>query len=171
MLKIKDLWVGDWVVLETSQRVGKYVGMAPDGRARIQIGDKIVLVKEGSLTLKPEVEGFPDHLLADFLEDKQSIGSPKPIKVKFEHTIDLHIDKLAPDMTNDFPGRIIEFQLAKCREFVQEAIRLRYPHITIIHGKGQGVLKKEVEALLNSYHEARFKVSKNDGGAIEVWLT
>jgi dsDNA-specific endonuclease/ATPase MutS2 len=170
MAKIKDLWVGDFVILSASKRIGKFVSVSGDGRGRFEVGDKIVLVAEGSFVLKPEEDNFPNHLLNDFLEDKAQTATRKAVKVKFDHTIDLHIDKLAPELTNDFPGRIIEYQLSKCKQFIEEAIRLRYPHITIIHGKGQGVLKKEVEALLGSYPESRFQVSKNDGGALEVWL-
>jgi hypothetical protein len=168
---IKDLWIGDLVVLSASGREGKFAGISLDGRARIDVLGKIILVKANQISLKPITDAFPDHLLTDLLEDRSvSTKSNNIFKVKVGHSIDLHIDKLAPEMTNDFPGKIIEFQLLTCKKFIDEALRLRHPVITIIHGKGQGVLKKEVEALIQSYTSARFKISKNDGGAIEVWF-
>lgn len=45
----------------------------------------------------------------------KTLKTKTPLKIKFEHTLDLHVDKLAPHMENDIPGRIIEFQLQKVK--------------------------------------------------------
>ena len=73
-------------------------------------------------------------------------------------------------MENELAGRILDYQLEKTRIFIRDAIDRKYPHITIIHGKGQGVLKSEIEHILKDYHQIRFTFSKNGGGAVEVWL-
>ena len=74
-------------------------------------------------------------------------------------------------MENQLPRYILEFQKQKCLEFIQYAITKNYPVIHIIHGKGQGVLKSEIEHMLKQYnHVVKWTFSKNDGGAVEVWL-
>ncbi|HMU04390.1 MAG TPA: Smr/MutS family protein, partial [Saprospiraceae bacterium] len=90
--------------------------------------------------------------------------------IKFDHTLDLHLEKLAPHMQNELPARILEFQVQKSEVFIREAISKKYPHITIIHGKGAGVLKEQIEAQLKGFPQVRFTFSKNGGGAVEVWL-
>jgi DNA-nicking Smr family endonuclease len=171
MIYLKDLWVGDQLLLKSSGRVGKFVSIAVDGRARIDISGKIVLSTPDNLEVYEEKDGFPDHLLQDLLEDRNKAQpQTQPLKIKINHTIDLHIEKLSPNFREDVPGQIIDYQMKACKAFVEEAIARKLPHITIIHGKGQGILKTEVESLLKSYNVARFLVSKNQGGALEVWL-
>ena len=169
MVDIKSLWIGD--LLKTSSgKIVKFEGIAGDGRARVNYLGKILLVDANNISLEKEEDDFPHHLLQDFLEDKLAKEKSKPLKIKINNTLDLHIEVLAPEMKNDYPGRIIEYQMLRCKQFIEDAITRRLPHITIIHGKGTGTLKNEVESLLRSYHEMRFQVSKNDGGAIDVWV-
>ena len=86
----------------------------------------------------------------------------------FEMLLDLHIEKLAPHLQGKQVELILQKQLKQARDFIEKAISRRQFQITIIHGKGTGALKMEIENLLEDYREVFFKKQVNDGGAIEV---
>ena len=168
-MNLKDLWMGETVLIKSSGKSGKFEGINKEGKARVNVRGKILLVTEANLEIITEKELFPD--IHEFLnKDTTFAAQSRPIKTAFDHTLDLHMEKLAPHMVNDLPSGILEFQLQKSELFIREAIEKRYPHITIIHGKGQGVLKSEIEHQLTQFHQVRFTFSKNGGGAVEVWL-
>ncbi|MBK9734304.1 MAG: Smr/MutS family protein [Saprospiraceae bacterium] len=167
-MDIKDLWIGDEVFIKHTKVSGRFQGVNSSGKARILIDGKVFLVMEGDLELIPEKEHFPDiHKMME--EEKPAVASKKLVVTVF-NTIDLHIEKLAPHMENELPSRILDFERQKCNEFLQEAMEKNYPVVTIIHGIGQGVLKSEIEHLLKNIPQIRFTFSKNNGGAVEVWL-
>jgi dsDNA-specific endonuclease/ATPase MutS2 len=168
-MNLKDLWMGESVSIIASGKTGKFEGINKEGKARVLINDKILLVHSTNLEVIPEKEHFPDihEMLRD--ENKHKTDT-SPIQIKFEHMLDLHIDKLAPYLENELPARILEFQLAQSESFIRHAIDRKYPHFTIIHGKGQGVLKQAIEHQLTLFHQVKITFSKNGGGAVEVWL-
>ncbi len=168
-MDLNSLWIGDLVQVVSSGRQGKFEGLNKEGKARVSIDDKIFLVTDNNLRPVSEKEYFPD--IHEFLQnDSQQDKKSEPLKIKFDHTIDLHLEKLAPHMQNELPARILEFQVQKSEAFIKDAISKKYPHITIIHGKGEGVLKAQIEEQLKSFTQVRFTFSKNGGGAVEVWL-
>jgi DNA-nicking Smr family endonuclease len=169
-MNLKELWTGEKVMIKSSGRSGTFEGINAEGKARIRSENKIYLATAENLEVIPEKDIFPD--IHEYLERENKIvkADAKTVKVTFEHTIDLHIEKLAPHMENELAGRILDYQLEKTRIFILDAIDRKYPHITIIHGKGQGVLKSEIEHILKDYYQIRFTFSKNGGGAVEVWL-
>lgn len=165
-----DLWIGDKVRMVASGRQGTFEGLSSDGRARIKVGDKIFLCPVHGLDVIPETEHFPDIHAYLAAEEKKHEKPLRQVAIQFDHTIDLHIDKLAPHMENEIPGRILEYQLQKSMDFIRQAIDRKYPHITIIHGKGQGVLREAILHQLKNFSQVRLTFSKNGGGAVEVWL-
>jgi len=168
-MRLQDLWVGESVMIRSSGKTGKFEGFNKEGKARIRVKDKILLVSGENLEILPEKEHFPD--IHAFLElEKNDEVKATPLKLNFNHTLDLHINKLAPYMENELPARILEFQLQMSDTFIRDAIDKKYPHITIIHGKGQGILKEAIEHQIKQFHQIRFTFSKNGGGAVEVWL-
>ena len=82
--------------------------------------------------------------------------------------IDLHIELLTPyfDQMDNFD--IVQMQLDVCQKKIDEILNSTFQKLIIVHGIGSGILKKEVHALLESYH-LRFFLSK-DGGSTEVML-
>jgi dsDNA-specific endonuclease/ATPase MutS2 len=170
MINIKDLWIGEAVKLKASGKSGKFLGINTDGKARIQTEGKIILTASHNLEIIPEKEFQLD--IDEFLklEQEKNRTSTTPLKIKFDHTLDLHIEKLAPHMENELAARILEFQLLQSENFIKNAIEKKYHHFTIIHGKGQGVLKQAIEHQLSLFHQVKITFSKNGGGAVEVWL-
>jgi len=66
--------------------------------------------------------------------------------------------------------RILEYQLTQSESFMRQAIEQKMPHVTIIHGKGQGVLREAVEQQVRQFSQVKITFSKNGGGALEIWL-
>lgn len=162
---ISELWIGDLIRLKKSGRVGKFAGISPEQKIKVKIGDKVILTTPGNL------EHAPDNH-----SDSEDQFIPRPTLTKqtlkpLNSVIDLHIEILNPSLLNARPERIIDFQVTAAKDFLEKAIEQGFPKIEIIHGKGAGVLKMEVEHLiyLNSEHiKAQFPLNK--GGSIELWL-
>ncbi len=171
MVDLKSLWIGDMLSIKSSGRIGKFEGINKEGKARITVEGRIILTNASNIELLPDATSKGFDIDAFLEEEKQKeVTSKAPIKIKAHDVLDLHIDKLAPDMVNDLPQRIIEYQLATSEKFISEAIRLNTPQITIIHGKGTGVLRQAIESQLKMFPQVRFTFSKNQGGAVEIWL-
>ena len=85
-----------------------------------------------------------------------------------EVKIDLHIENLSNDFLAMTNFEIVQIQLKKCEDALIKAINSNAQKLIIVHGIGEGVLKKEVHNLLSSF-ELRYFVSIN-GGSTEVML-
>ena len=163
---ISELWIGDLLKLKKSGRIGKFAGISTEQKVKVKINGKIILTTPGNL------EHAPDNHT-----DSENEIIPRPTFIrqqykKLSNIIDLHMEVLNPSMINARPERIIDYQVNAAKIFIEEAIANGTQKIEIIHGKGAGVLKMEVEHLvhLNSeYVKAKFPT--NGGGAIELWFT
>ena len=58
--------------------------------------------------------------------------------------IDLHIDKLLDDTTGMQPKDILDYQVSKFRQTMEAHKKGKGKRIVFIHGKGEGVLRKEL---------------------------
>lgn len=58
--------------------------------------------------------------------------------------IDLHIDKLLDDTTGMQPKDILDYQVSKFRQTMEAHKKEKCKRIVFIHGKGEGVLRKEL---------------------------
>ncbi|WP_299110308.1 Smr/MutS family protein [uncultured Winogradskyella sp.] len=73
---------------------------------------------------------------------------------KFE--VDLHIHHLTKSSRGMSNFDMLNLQLDTARGQLEFAIRKRIPKIVFIHGKGEGVLKQELETLFSRYNNVRF---------------
>ena len=93
------------------------------------------------------------------------------LKVRdFNTTLDLHIEVLNPGIAKEAPQIILNHQILRCKKHIDRAIALGINSITIIHGKGTGQLKREVDHIVAMNDAVRFSIPQNDGGATEIWL-
>lgn len=159
---LDDLWIGDEVLIKSSLEQGLYEGHNANGQQRIRIGQKIKLVNLEDLELAPKRKDEPELKLIETVKNE--------MKGYFDPEIDLHFEKLFPNESKPIHEMILRKQLEKCRIHVQRAIDRKVPIVTIIHGKGKGQLKLEVEHLLKEFEEMQFSLTKNNGGATEVWF-
>jgi len=149
-LKTKELseyWIGDRVKLKESNRTGTFEGISPSGKAQIKVDEKIILSAADDFEKLEEEDtrklAFPEEKKVDHIDVQQ-----------FNPEIDLHIEVLDPTLKNEIPQMIINKQGRR--------------EITIIHGKGLGQLKLEVDSLLASYDQVLYTKVIHQGGATAV---
>ncbi len=164
MVDLNDLWIGDKLRLLASNRIGVFQGLSGQ-KARVKVGDKILLVSAINLDLLTEEEEQAPTL--DFSEE-----TSKTLDFhNFVTTLDLHIETLAPEMATQPAIIILRYQLSKLSAYLDQAEKAGARFLTIIHGKGKGVLKKEVLHMLSIRPGVQFVLEKHDGGAVEVHLS
>lgn len=99
----------------------------------------------------------------------------------FEHAlkqsmieIDLHIEKLVPDHRNMGASEILVVQMKACERALDLAIATHQHSLVIIHGIGKGVLRNEINSLLNQTKGIKRYVNEFDSrygyGATKVFF-
>jgi hypothetical protein len=166
-MNLDDLWIGDVLRILSTGQVGVFNGLTVDRLAIIK-SDKGVIhhISGGDLELYTEPEKLLDLVFEDDLPHaKQSIST-----FDSNDTIDLHYDSLT-QYHHHKRGNILDFQLEKCNDFIVKSLTAGTPYIRIIHGKGEGILKKAVETLLKKYSsQISLSSAHYDGASIDVWF-
>jgi len=161
-MDVNELWIGDFLRVKSKDKVGRYQGLQGSmivvdidsekflvTKEDLELVDDPFLTETGNIDLLPtetETKSFPDSIL------------------------DLHIEVLNPSMTDALPDRIRDYQVEQCKYFISDALSRNQAYIQIIHGKGTGLLKKEIHHLLKMESRVNFYLEKNNGGLTEVWL-
>lgn len=123
---------------------------------------------------KQEAAGVDlSQLLFQKRNTANSIKKSKPHRVNdaaYAMEIDLHIEELIDHYGGMSNAEIVQVQLRHFQQALDKAINEHYRTLTVIHGVGNGRLKQEVRAILNSmnlrFHDASY--SKYGFGATEV---
>lgn len=169
-MNLDDLWIGDEVEIIRSGRIGKFLG-TNKGKARVQIKDKVLLVLPSGVRLAPEKKFQRSAEIDSESEPKESTQkSFFQESYSFKPEIDLHIEALQPTKKNDNPVAILEFQLRKLREFLDNAVRLRAPKVHIIHGRGTGALRMETMHMIDGMPEKVSIFPTNNDGGVTVYF-
>lgn len=165
-MDFKELWIGETLTMLASGRIGRFEGIAKDGMARVACQGKVYLVKPNKLKIyiEPKIDKVKE------LTDELNKSPRTKLTTNLKNEIDLHINVLNPKLSNGLPEHILSFQLAECKSFIEQSIKARKHNISIIHGKGVGVLKSEVLELLKSYAQVAQKEDINSGGAQRVYF-
>jgi dsDNA-specific endonuclease/ATPase MutS2 len=173
----KNLWVGDEIYLLKSKRKGLFAGITADKKVIMKIGDKTVKSTPANvskvLTVADDWKEEIDKTITNHAKDENEITKSKSLQKSlnfYPDTIDLHLEKLSPTLVFSNTQRALDFQIEKCKEFLDISIDRKRHSVTIIHGKGQGILKNHIHALLQNYREVTFYSESNKGGATEVLL-
>jgi dsDNA-specific endonuclease/ATPase MutS2 len=112
-----------------------------------------------------------------FLKEKNSENTPKKSHFKKEKNevileVDLHINQLTKSTRGMDNYDMLNLQIETAKRKVEYAISKRISKIVFIHGVGEGVLKAELQFLLNNYpvkyYDASYK--KYGLGATEVYI-
>ncbi|MCT6869787.1 MAG: Smr/MutS family protein [Apibacter sp.] len=104
----------------------------------------------------------------DVSSKKKNIFAKKNEK---ERIIDLHIGNLVDSVKNLTPHQMLEKQINRANEEIKLAKMDKINKLIFIHGKGKGVLKKEIYKILNTIDDIEFfeaDIIKYRFGAVEV---
>ena len=159
-----DYWIGDRVWIASLQQEGIFEGEEGD-QAIVKLDGKKQMFPFSDISLQPEKE--EDFLLQELSGSTQQ--EFKPFE-KFPDAIDLHIEVLNPSLLHAEPAQILAHQRTKLKEYLRAAIERHKRSVTVIHGKGEGVLRSEVLQLLKDFPEARGVTSTRDEGAVVVQI-
>ncbi len=99
-----------------------------------------------------------------FKSDKVERGVPE---------FDLHIEKLVKNSRGMSNYDILTIQTETAKRHIEFSMRNRIPKIVFIHGVGEGVLKAELDFMLNRYEGISFQdanYQKYGLGATEVYF-
>lgn len=89
-------------------------------------------------------------------EKKITIRKRKQVNDTYE--VDLHIEKIIDDSSALSPSEIINLQIKRLHESMEEAISKKMRRVVIIHGFGQGTLKMQIrKELQDRYPEFLFQ--------------
>ncbi|HOY13713.1 MAG TPA: Smr/MutS family protein, partial [Saprospiraceae bacterium] len=144
-------WIGDKVKTKAG-KFGIYAGKNPEGKAKVKIGDKILIVAHERLSLVTDEEtidwdAFHEELRQHDLKLEADSNPKGRINYK-KHQVDLHIETFAPHLQNENSVRILDIQIEKFEAFLNEAYNHKRNPVTVIHGRGEGVLRKQIWAML-----------------------
>ena len=168
----KDFKIGDRVGVINETLTGKVIEVR-SGNITVRCDDgfhytfdpkELVLQKEWNDMIKvvPEVHQ----------KNSEQLPSPKTgIKNKPEHSeIDRHLPELVEIEDGLSSHDKLSLQLRSARQSLEKAIEKKEKKIIFIHGRGDGVLKKELHYMLRNYpvdfHDAAY--TKYGMGATEV---
>ncbi|MCD6309721.1 MAG: Smr/MutS family protein, partial [Candidatus Eremiobacteraeota bacterium] len=138
-----DINVGDLVEVKSLGKNGRVIGFDRDGRMEIRIGQFRMWFSPEDL-VKLEVSGTGN---ADFDE----LRKEKLLSIK-------------PEL--DLRGQRLEEAMDSLGKYLDDALLAGITDFRVIHGKGQGILKKAVgEFLKNNPHVAEFRLGEVEDGS------
>lgn len=164
MVNKEDLWIGDLLQIISTGEVGKY-----DGHA----GEQIIVNTPGGIRHceAADLQEYVEPIIEDKLVFDDDPSTRKMLNFKdMPKSIDLHIQKLSPSHTHAIPERILAVQLEALNQYLDEATLAGLRYVTIIHGKGTGVLKAETIHILKGRENVKHWIEVHQGGAMEVLL-
>ena len=174
------LEIGNKVVVLDDVLKGKVIHINGD-EVSVETTDGMIFKFNSSELVKVDIEQHELSKYSDInnslLKEKISQNPPKKSLFKKEKKevileVDLHINKLVKSTRNMDNYDILNIQLDTAKSKVEFAISKRISKIVFIHGVGEGVLKSELQRLLNKYpikyYDASYK--KYGLGATEVYV-
>ena len=139
-----ELKVGDWVRIEDSNSEGEILEITKNNSLIIALGELRTVVKKNRVTKLRSKE--------------KSKAIKRQASVSTESAADFY-----PEI--DVRGMRTEDALHKIELVLDRAVMIGYPTLKIIHGKGDGILRKFIRDYLRKYnHVSRFEDEHADRG-------
>ena len=169
---INNLKIGDKVKFLKSNDFGTIVKIISERKIQVEDSSLFLTVVNVKDVVKFDnntdtVSAYGDITYAKGFKENESAKKMSRQNLN-EVKIDLHIENLSNDFLAMTNFEIVQVQIKKCEDALINAINSNAQKIIIVHGIGEGVLKKEVHDLLSRF-QLRYFVSIN-GGSTEVML-
>jgi dsDNA-specific endonuclease/ATPase MutS2 len=176
----KSLEIGNKVAVLDEVLKGEVTAISKDFVSIRSSDGMIFNFKERELvkieTEQHELAKFSD-INNDFLKEKIEQFKPRNKLFKKQNKevvmeVDLHINQLIKSVKGLDNYDMLNLQLNTAKAKVEFAIQKRISKIVFIHGVGEGVLKSELQSLLNKYPVKHYDASykKYGLGATEVYI-
>jgi DNA-nicking Smr family endonuclease len=164
-VSIDDYWIGDRVWIAHLHCEGIFEGTQGE-MAVVKVKGRKELVAFPELTRLDE----PAHEPGVDPDDYSGRQVGKFSDISLDDTLDLHIDTLNPGLIHAGPEQILAHQRIRLKDYIRKAIDQRKYKVTIIHGKGEGVLRSEVLHMLAGMAEIERVQHELHGGAVVVFF-
>ena len=129
-----ELKAGDWVKLTDSETLAQVVDVAK-GNVILAMGDLRSVVKRNRV------------------EKVSNKSVPKEIRRSYASQLTESVAQFNPEI--DVRGRRGEEALYEIEKYLDRAIMMGFPSLKIIHGKGDGILRKLIREYLKKYSQVR----------------
>ena len=119
----------------------------------------ILSEKQTETENKKMAEISPEEIKQAMFQKEESVARPRIIKrpqVAEIIEVDLHINELLDSTSGLSNAAMLQCQLDKFHEVLAENKNRKGQKIVFIHGKGEGVLRKEIEKLLKTQYKAYY---------------
>ena len=150
-VSIEDVKVGDRVKVLTINQNGEVIGL-PDSRGEIT-------VKVGVMKMKCKAED-----LKIIIDGRQKKKKPKTSKANYGSLYKSKSYSISP--TINVQGQNLDDALANTEKYLDDAFMAHLEEVTIIHGRGEGILKKGIQDMLKRHKQVKSfrKGNYNEGG-------
>ena len=168
----KKFEIGDKVKFIRSNDYGIIQSIISERKVQVEDSSKFLSIVNVDEIIPFDKSTNSVSSYGDLTSNKEKNNNAKNLKKVISNLnvvkLDLHIENLSADyhmMTN---FEIIQIQIKKCEDLIMKSLNSNVYKLIIVHGIGEGVLKKEVHDLLNRY-QLRYFESLN-GGSTEVMI-
>lgn len=150
-VSIEDVKVGDRVKVLTINQNGEVIGL-PDSRGEIT-------VKVGVMKMKCKAED-----LKIIIDGRQKKKKTKTSKANYGSLYKSKSYSISP--TINVQGQNLDDALANTEKYLDDAFMAHLEEVTIIHGRGEGILKKGIQDMLKRHKQVKSfrKGNYNEGG-------
>ena len=139
--KPKEIEVGFHVRIKGQQAAGEVLALQGSGKATVAFGHVTTVVDKSRLEIVSHTE---------YKKLQRKSGSSFPMASTAAESYDTSKKRLNFKQQLDIRGMRAAEALQSVEAFVDEAIMLGFPQVTILHGKGTGALKEEVRRYLRT---------------------
>ena len=168
----KKFEIGDKVKFIRSNDYGIIQSIISERKVQVEDSSKFLSIVNVDEIIPFDKSTNSVSSYGDLTSNKEKNNNAKNLKKVISNLnvvkLDLHIENLSADyhMMTNFD--IIQIQIKKCEDLIMKSLNSNVHKLIIVHGIGEGVLKKEVHDLLNRY-QLRYFESLN-GGSTEVMI-
>ena len=180
---MKTFEIGDKVSVLDDAIDGVVVSVQKD-QITIETTDKFLMTFFVNELIKNNITSNLDYFnKSEGLSKKEMDLQPTRKQIEYQKKLenvdkgvpefDLHIEKLVKNKNGLSNYDILNIQTETAKKHIDFAIRNRIPKIVFIHGVGEGVLKAELDFMLNRYDSISFQdanYQKYGLGATEVYF-
>ena len=168
----KKFEIGDKVKFIRSNDYGIIQSIISERKVQVEDSSKFLSIVNVDEIIPFDKSTNSVSSYGDLTSNKEKNDNAKNLKKVISNLnvvkLDLHIENLSSDYNMMTNFEIIQIQIKNCEDLIMKSLNSNVHKLIIVHGIGEGVLKKEIHDLLDRY-QLRYFESLN-GGSTEVMI-